>query len=292
MKIGITADCSSGLEYFPHKHNVKITRTTINFGDETLVDGIDITADEFYERLEKSDIVPSTSAPTPGEISRQVEAWKAEGCTDVIHFPISFNLSAYGENLQAIGKEMFDDLNFYVFDTKTACIMEGYIAYYAEILASKGYNVVKIFDKCSKLRQNTSAFFVVDNLKYLVKNGRLSASAGFVGSLAGIKPVLELNREGRIITYEKVRTHHRAIDRMVQIIKEISHQHRNVLYIVLHTGRLQKAKELAARLQSEVSNARRFEISTITPTVGAHIGYGVLGIARIILDDLDFAEEL
>ena len=53
MKIGITADCSSCLDYFPRKHNVKITRTAIHFGNETLIDGIDITADEFYERLKK-----------------------------------------------------------------------------------------------------------------------------------------------------------------------------------------------------------------------------------------------
>ena len=137
MKIGITADCSSGLEYFPHKHNVKITRTAIHFGEETLIDGVDITADGFYERLETSEIIPTTSAPTPGEILKRVEEWKAEGCTDVIHFPISFNLSAYGENLQAIGKDMFEGINFYVFDTKTACIMEGYLAYYAEKLAKK-----------------------------------------------------------------------------------------------------------------------------------------------------------
>jgi DegV family protein with EDD domain len=286
MKIGITADCSSGLEYFPHKHNVKITRTSIHFGEETLVDGVDITADEFYERLAKSEIIPTTSAPTPGEIMKQVEAWKAEGCTDVIHFPISFNLSAYGENLQALGKDMFDGINLYVFDTKTACTMEGYIAYYAEKLAKKGLGIQEVISECSKLRQNISAFFVVDNLKYLVKNGRLSAPAGFVGNLAGIKPVLELNREGRIITYEKVRTHRKAINRIVQIIKEKSVDYKKVIYIVLHTGRLEDAKELAKRLEGEVDNALRIEVATITPTVGAHIGCGVLGIARIVTDNL------
>ena len=290
MKIGITADCSSGLEYFPHKHNVKITRTAIHFGEETLIDGVDITADGFYERLETSEIIPTTSAPTPGEILKRVEEWKAEGCTDVIHFPISFNLSAYGENLQAIGKDMFEGINFYVFDTKTACIMEGYLAYYAEKLAKKGYSVKEIFSEVSKLRQNTMAFFVVDNLKYLVKSGRLSATAGFVGSLAGIKPVLELNREGRIVTYEKVRTHKKAIRRLIDIIKENSVGYKKVLYLVQHTGRLDAAKELAARIESEVDNAARVEISTITPTVGAHIGYGVLGIGRIVLDNL--AEEI
>jgi DegV family protein with EDD domain len=286
MKIGITADCSSGLEYFPHPHNIRITRTTINFGKEVLTDGVDITADQFYQRLKTSDTIPTTSAPTPGEIMKHVEDLKKEGCTDIIHFPISFNLSAYGENLQVIGKEMFDGVNFYVFDTKTACMMEGYNAYYAEKLAKKGYTVQEIFAECSRFRQNTAAFFVVDDLKYLVKNGRLSATAGFVGNLANVKPVLELNREGRIITYEKVRTHRRAIERILSLIINRSQDYDKVLYLVLHTGRFEEAKELAKRLEGMVTNAKRVEVSTITPTVGAHIGCGVLGIARIILDEL------
>jgi DegV family protein with EDD domain len=290
LKIGITADCSSGLEYFPHQHHIKITRTAIHFKDKVLVDGIDITADEFYEKLAQSDVVPTTSAPTPGEIVRCIEEWKAEGCTDVIHFPISFNLSAYGENLEAVGKDLVDGIRLHVFDTKTAAIIEGYQAYYAQILADKGYTVEQILSECAKMRNQSTAFFVVDDLKYLVRNGRLSGAAGFIGSLANIKPVLEMNVEGKIVTYEKVRTHRKAIDRCLELIKEKSTDYQKVLYLILHTGRYDDAVKLKERLKEEVSNGYRFEISTITPTVGAHIGCGVLGIARIILDDL--AEEV
>jgi DegV family protein with EDD domain len=292
MKIGITADCSSGLEYFPHKHQVKITRTSINFGEEVLVDGVDITADQFYERLAKSDIIPTTSAPTPGEIMARVEEWKKEGCTDVIHFPISFNLSAYGENLQAIGKDLVDGANIHVFDTKTAAIMEGYNAYYASILAQKGYSVEEILSECTKFRNNTTALFVVDDLKYLVKNGRLSSASGLIGSLINIKPVLELGKEGKIIPYEKVRTHKKALNRLVEIIKERSQDYQKVLYLVLHTGRFDDALNLKNEIKDQVNNAHRIEVSTITPTVGAHIGCGVLGIGRIILDDLKLKDEI
>ena len=102
MKIGITADCSSGVEYAPFKHNIKITRTTINFSNQTLVDGIDIKDDEFYKLLESIEEVPSTSAPSIGEIQNKVNEWKEEGCTDVIHFPISSGLSPYGNNLSQL----------------------------------------------------------------------------------------------------------------------------------------------------------------------------------------------
>jgi len=292
MKIGITADCSSCLDYFPRKHNVKITRTAIHFGDETLIDGVDITADEFYDRLKNTDIIPTTSAPTPGEIMKRVEEWKAEGCTDIIHFPISFNLSAYGENLQAIGKDIFEGVNFYVHNTKAACIMEGYQAYYAQILAEKGYDVEGILREVEKLRRNTTAYFVVDDLKYLVKNGRLSAVEGFVGSLVGIKPILELSEEtdGKIVPCEKVRTQKKAVNRILELIREKSEGYKRVRYMVQHAGRLEDALELQERVRKEMPNVEDVEVSVITPTVGAHIGYGLIGLARIILDDL--AEEL
>jgi len=288
MKIGITADCSSGLEYFPHKHNVQITRTTINFDNEILVDGVDITADQFYERLSTSNTVPSTSAPTTGEILKTVDYYKRLGYTDVIHFPISFNLSTYGENLKYTVSELVEGINYHVFNTRSSTILQGYLAYYAEILANKGHNIDEIFYECTKLRNNTKAFFVVDDLKYLVKNGRLSAAKGLVGSLAKIKPILELDYEGKITQFEKVRTHNRAVNRMLDLILEDSKDAKKVIYVVLHTLRLEEAKKVANLIKVVVNNAHRIEVSTITPTVGAHIGCGVIGVGRIIIDDLAY----
>ena len=267
MKIGITSDCSSGLEYAPFEHNVKITRTTIHFGEEELVDGVDIKADEFYQRLRASDLVPSTSAPTLGEIAARVEEWKAEGCTDVIHFPISFGLSAYGENLTNAFDGMVDDVNLHVFNCHSACIMEGYCAHYAQILAEKGYTLV-------------------DDLKYLVKNGRLNAVSGFIGGLAKIKPILKLGKSGTIDVHEKVRTRTKAVDRMKELVHQDTLSAKEVIYIVLHSDCEEDAKVLLNEIKDTYQNGIRYELTTVTPTVGAHIGAGVIAIAYLILDGL------
>lgn len=287
MKIGITADCSSGLEYAPFKSDVKITRTTINFPNEVLLDGVDITADDFYEKLKRSPHIPSTSAPTPGEIAGKIQEWKNEGCTDIIHFPISYGLSDYGKNLEMTANDLVDGVRVHVFNSNTACLMEGYNANYASILAKKGYSVEEIFEECSKVRANTEAFFVVDNIKYLVKNGRLSGAVGFIGGLAKIKPILRLGEDGKILAFEKVRTHQKALNRCIELSIERGKPYQKVLYMVLHTARLDDANELANKLRDQVNNSYdEILVSTITPTVGAHIGCGILGIARIVLDDL------
>lgn len=286
-KIGIIADCSSGVEYAPFKNNVKIARTMIRFGDKELVDGIDCTADEFYELVKKSDVVPSTSAPTYGEIGNRLDELKKEGCEEAIMFTISSGLSTYSENLKEVKDEIFEDkIKLHVFDSQTACLMEGYNAHYAEILADKGYSIDEIFEECDKFRKNTNAYFVVDDLKYLVKNGRLSSAAGFIGSLVSIKPVLNLGNTNKIITFEKVRTKVAAVNRIINLVIDEVKDYKSVIYVVLHTGLPEEAAKLAKDLEGKLPNAKRIEVTTITPTVGAHIGNGIIGFARIICDNL------
>ena len=285
-KIGITADCSSGLEYAPFKHNIKLTRTTIQFGEETLVDGIDINSEEFYKRLKNSDVIPSTSAPSPKAILDAIEELKQQGCNEIIHFPISFGLSDYGKNLETSLEDFTKDIKFRVINSNTACLMEGYLAKYAEILADKGYSIDEIIEEIPNFRDKINAFFVVNDLKYLVKNGRLSLASGMIGSLIKIKPILNLGKSGKIETFEKVRTKSSAIKRMFELIIEYGKSFDNCIYLVLHTGNVEEASQMAIDLKSCVNNAKRIEVSTITPTVGAHIGCGILGIACLPLDGL------
>ena len=292
MKIGITSDCSSGLEYAPFEHNIKITRTTIYFGDSELIDGVDITADEFYKKLEASDIVPSTSAPSPKEIIRCIEEYRDEGCKTVIHFPISFGLSSYGENLKSVSDDYVEGIDLKVYNCNTACIMEGYVAHYAEILANKDYTVDEIFKECDCMSDNSKTYFLVDDLKYLVKNGRLNVVSGFIGGLMKIKPILQLgkNVNGKIEIFEKVRTHGKALERMFEVVKEETSHAKNVIYIIQHSNRLEDALKLVEKVNQMFDNVKRVEIATVTPTVGAHIGSGVLSLGYIITDD--FKEEI
>ena len=285
-KIGITADCSSGLEYAPFEHDIKLTRTTIHFGEETLVDGIDINSDQFYERLKKSDVIPSTSAPSPKAVLDAIDELKQKGCNEIIHFPISFGLSDYGKNLETSLEDFTKDIKFRVINSNTACLMEGYLAKYAELLAIKGYSIDEIIEEIPNFRDRINAFFVVDDLKYLVKNGRLSLASGMIGSLIKIKPILNLGKSGKIETFEKVRTKSSAIKRIYELINEYGKAFDNCIYLVLHTGCLDEANKMALELKSLVNNAKRIEVSTITPTVGAHIGYGILGIACLPIDGL------
>lgn len=287
-KIGIMADSSSGLAYAPFKHHIKITQTTIHFGDETLVDGKDILADDFYVRLEKDPLIPKTSAPLIEEILSQVERLKNEGCKHILHFPISTNLSEYGKNLNNVIEPLLEGVTLKVIDTKSATLLQGYMAYFAEKLVEQHFEIDAIETEVLKLREKSNAYFVVDNLKYLIQNGRLSHMTGTIGILAKIKPILNLNHEGRITTKEKVRIHSKALHRMFELVEEETKDAKKVVYLLLHTNRLDDAVQMEQNIKERLSNVHQTYVSTITPTVGAHIGSKILGIGYIIVDDYDF----
>ena len=283
-KIAIISDVNAGLDYIGYDPGIPVLRSIINFDDEHYVDGIDIKADEFYEKLQTTGIIPSTSAPTVGEAMELLDRLAAEGYTDVIMYSISYKLSSIGPMVENLIDDYKGKINIYVVDTKLATYMQGYVAVRAKEMADAGKTVQEILDYTRYLIDNQHAYFVVDDLNYLVKNGRLSGAQGFIGNLLKIKPVLELTKDGRIVSVEKVRTHRKAVERAWNMFLEETKDAKKVKMLVLHTLREQDARACAEKLEKELPNAYEVEVFTITPAVGAHIGCGVLGFGYFILE--------
>lgn len=282
-KIAIITDVNAGLDYLGYDPQIPTLRSIINFKDEHYVDGIEIKADEFYERLSKDDTIPSTSAPTIGEAMELLEKLIGEKYTDVIMYSISYQLSSIGQMVENLKSEYSDKINIYVVDTKLATYMQGYLAITAKKMVEEGKSVTEILDRTEYLINHQHAYFVVDNLSYLVKNGRLSGAAGFVGSMFKIKPILELNKEGKIVSKEKVKTHKRAIERALELFCEEIKDAKETQIFVFHTLRENEAEEIKKYLENKVNTSLPIEVHMVTPAVGAHIGCGILGFGYFIL---------
>ena len=284
-KIAIISDVNAGLDYIGYDPEIPVLRSIINFGDEHYVDGIAIKADEFYARLKANDsVIPSTSAPTVGEAMELLEKLIEEKYTDVIMYSISYQLSSIGQMVETLREEYEDKIKIHVVDTKTATYLQGYIAVSAKEMAKQGKSVQEILDYSYYLIDNMHAYFVVDNLTYLVKNGRLSGAAGFVGNMLKIKPILEMNKQGKIVSKEKVKTHRKAVERALEMFLEEIKDVKKVKIFVFHTIREDDAKTIKKYLEERCPNALPIAIHMVTPAVGAHIGCGVLGFGYFILE--------
>lgn len=284
-KIAIISDVNAGLDYIGYDPEIPVLRSIINFGDEHYIDGIDIKADEFYARIKADEtVIPSTSAPTVGEAMELLEKLISEGYTDVIMYSISYQLSSIGQMVETLREEYGDKINIHVIDTKTATYLQGYMAVTAKEMANKGCSVEEILAYSNYLVDNQHAYFVVDNLAYLVRNGRLSGAAGFMGSLLKIKPILEMNKAGKIVSKEKVKTHRKAVERALEMFIEEIKDAKKVKIFVFHTLREDEAKQIIKYLEEKCPNALPIELHMVTPAVGAHIGYGILGFGYFILE--------
>ena len=283
-KIVIVSDVNAGLDYIGRDPHIPVLRSVINFGDEHLVDGIDITADQFYDRLLKEDTIPSTSAPTVGEAMELIEKCINEGFTDLIMYSISYQLSSIGQMVETLRADFGTQINIHVVDTKTAGYLQGYIALTAKEMVDSGKSVSEIIAYSNYLIENSHAYFVVDNLNYLVKNGRISGAAGFLGGLLKIKPVLEMTKEGKIVSFQKVKTHRKAVERCIELILNEIKDAKKVKILVFHTVRLNDAQSIAKHLEEHIACEKSIEVHMITPAVGAHIGHGVIGIGYYILE--------
>ncbi|HNZ49886.1 MAG TPA: DegV family protein [Bacilli bacterium] len=284
QKIAVISDVNAGLDYLGYDPDIPVLRSIINFGEEHFIDGIDIKADAFYKKLQTSPIIPSTSAPTVGEAMTLLDKLISEGYTDVIMISISYQLSSIGQMVETLIDEYANKIKIHVIDSKSATYMQGYIAVEAKKMAVAGKPLEEILDYCHYLVENKHAYFVVDDLSYLVKNGRLSGAAGFIGSLLKVKPVLELTKEGKIVSKEKIRTHSKAVERALELFKNEIKDAKKVKIFVFHTVREQDAKILVNRLQKECKNAEEIELHMVTPAVGAHIGCGIIGMGYFILE--------
>jgi DegV family protein with EDD domain len=122
---------------------------------------------------------------------------------------------------------------------------------------------------------------LVDTLKYLVKNGRLSATSGFVGTLLKIKPLLHIQKDGSLVPYEKIRTTNKAQARLIEIIHN-DIEGKNVIVFIVYTNNEEKALEVKQQILQTRPDVT-IEVVPLTPVVGAHAGPGTLAVGYIVI---------
>ncbi|TVP86622.1 MAG: DegV family protein [Acholeplasmataceae bacterium] len=280
-KIGIVVCGNSGVDYMKLDYPVKMIRSILNLGGKEYEDYVDIQAKEFYDMIQSNpDIDVSTSQTATGKIASVYEELKEEGYTDVIAIVISSKLSGTYQGA-VLAKDMVSDLNVYVIDSRSVSYGEAYLVLEAIKMIKAGSKSREIIDSLEKIRDNIYIYVLVDTLKYLVKNGRLSGAQGFLGTLLKVKPLLHVQRDGTLVPFEKIRTTSKAQARLLEVVKS-DIEGKNVTMFIAYTNNEDKAIEIKNKL-IEFRPGLTVEVVPLTPVVGAHAGPGTLGVGYIVL---------
>ncbi len=259
------------------KENFLVVPLTISFGDEEYVDGVDISNKEFYEKLIKSDIIPTTSQATPTAFEDFFEKTVSSG-DSVVAITLSSGLSGTYQSATIAAAEYPDKV--FVIDSKSATIGAGILAEFALELANKGLNAKEISERLIMERENIRIVAMLDTLEYLKHGGRISKTVAFVGGILNIKPVVCLE-DGKIKMLGKARGSKQGNNLLVSEIKKVGGVDFSKPILLGYTGLsdhlLKKYIEDSSDLWKE--GGRELDYTVIGSVIGTHAGPGAIAAA-------------
>ncbi len=280
-KIAVITDSNACLDYIEHKYDVGIFRSSLILGDEEYLDFVEISANEFYKRLEEDKSVFPRSTYFPlGKMIEMYENLLEQGYTHCIVIPISSGMSGIYNASMMASKEV-PDLEVYVFDSKTVSYPQAYMVLRACEMIEDGADVKDVLDELEYIRDNNKIYFTVKTLEYLIKNGRLSNAAGFVANTLKIKPVLTVNKEGKVESIEKIRTFKKSVNRVLEKFF-IETEGLDVIPFILPANNQETTDYLIEKINEKRPDIKEIPVLPLTAVVGAHGGPGTISLGYII----------
>ncbi|EID18612.1 DegV family EDD domain-containing protein [Streptococcus mitis] len=279
MKLAVITDSSAYLSAETvQREDLFVLDIPVNIDGEEYVEGINLSAEEFYQKMAQASELPKTSQPSIAKLDEILTSLKEQGYTHALGLFLSSGISGFYQNIQYMVDD-YEGLTIAFPDTLITSAPLGIMVESVFNWRDQGDDFASIQDKLAIQISRTSAFIMVDDLDHLVKGGRLSNGAAILGNLLSIKPILYFNDQGVIEVYEKVRTEKKATKRLIEIIKDAttSGQYR---VIVIHGNALEKAEELRQHLLdsgvgSDVS------LATFGSVIGTHLGAGSIALGYI-----------
>ena len=277
MKLAVITDSSAFLQAETlRKEDLFVLDIPVNIDGQEYVEGVNLTAQEFYEKMARSSELPKTSQPSIAKLDEILSSLKEKGYTHVLGLFLSSGISGFHQNIQYMTDE-FEGLTIAFPDTRITSAPLGFMVENVFQWSEQGDDFQSILDKLREQIENTSAFIMVDDLDHLVKGGRLSNGAAILGNLLSIKPILYFNDQGVIEVYEKVRTEKKATKRLVEIVKEVT-SNGNYQITVIHGNAPQKAADLR-QLLLDGGVATDISIATFGSVIGTHLGEGSIALS-------------
>ncbi|MGE7426772.1 DegV family protein [Bacillus thuringiensis] len=239
------------------------------------LDGVTLESVTLLQKMREG-AVYKTSLPSLETFQEKFVSYAKEG-NPCIYLAFSSELSGTYQSSVVIKeevKETYAYLDLEIIDTKCASLGQGLVVLEAAKMAKNGASKEDILKRVAFLMNHMEHIFTVADLQYLVRGGRLSKVAGFIGGLLNIKPILNVE-EGKLVPLEKVRGKKKVLSRIVDIMEERGKYLKGQTIAMTHGDDLETAEALKA-LITERFGCEVFIVNTIGAAIGAHTGPGVI----------------
>ncbi|MFC1905750.1 DegV family protein [Chloroflexota bacterium] len=275
-KIAVVTDSTATIpEEIVKKYNIYVAPLHVTWDKIRYRDGVDLKQDEFYKRLRKSSTLPTTSSAIQGEFLQIFEDLKGK-VDGVVAVLLSSALGA-ACNSATSAKSMVSDLPVEIVDSKLVTTGLGFGAIAAAKVASAGGSIEQIAKAAKDVLSNVYVYFAMDTLEYMRRGGRVSLPKAILASWLRVKPVMMISKEGKIEPVSKPRTMSKAIDTLLNLMKEkVTNTPLHVS--IMHADNPDGVEMLKREITSNYQCAELF-IEGLSPVIGTHFGPDALSIA-------------
>ena len=244
----------------------------INIGNETYLDGVDMSRQTFYQKLPTFKSHPTTAAPGPDVFRQIYERLAAEGATEILSIHIAKMLSATVD-IARVATQETTSVPVTVLDSGQLSLGMGFMVQTAATAATQGASMTEILNRLDEQGSRTHVFAVIDTLTYLRRSGRMNGVVAGIGSLLQIKPLLKMHK-GEAAS-ERVRTLSAAHKRLLTLLEEVGPIEKAAL---VHTHAAKRAESLHRQAAHLLPDGEIPSVD-ITPVLGAHLGPNAVGFA-------------
>jgi uncharacterized protein len=282
--VAVVTDSACDLsEEIVRAHGINVVPMSLVDGDTTYRDGVDISATEFHDRLGSAESLPTTSQPTPAAILEGLARAAEEG-EAVVGVFLSSTLSGTLTSAEAAA-ERFDAVPLRVVDSLGASLLLGLLVLKASELAEAGRSPGEIVEELGRIRTHSGILFTVRSFERLIASGRVGRGKAFVGRFLGLKPIMGMSAEGRVVPFGKAFGVKRARGEMLRVLRtKIPAGTEKVRFGVVHVGMPEIVAEMSDRIRSEYGDRVEILSAPATPVIATHLGVGAWGIAYLVED--------
>ncbi|MFP3899513.1 MAG: DegV family protein [Acidimicrobiia bacterium] len=276
MPVRIVTDSSADLPADEiEKLGVQVVPLSIRFGTEEYTDGVDLSVEQFYEKLVTSEELPETSAPAPGAFEAAFRRQAEAGADAVVCINLSSGLSATMQAAQTAATAVAGDIDVRVVDSLSITSGLGTQVRLAAEMASEGAGADAVAALVEDLATRTRVIGTLDTLENLKKGGRVGAAQALLGSVLSVKPLIDIS-SGVVAEAGKVRTRRRALEWVRdQVFERPRVEHLNIAH-----GMAPDVDQMLDLLAPRYP-ADEVRITTIGATIGTHGGPRVMGLTWI-----------
>ena len=265
----LPADLADGL-------GITIVPASVYFGTRGYKDGVDITADEFFDKLMNGPDFPTTSQPSVGEFSDTYTS-VGDGADGIVSVHVSSKVSGTFNSAQQGAEHASVECPVEVLDTLQASMGVGLVAIAAARAAQAGGSVEEVTAVARSAIERCQCMALLDTLEYLQKGGRIGKAQALVGTLLKVKPII-IVLDGEVNNLAKERTRRKAVARLRRVVEEFSPL--DSVAVMYSTSR-DEADRLAADVESLVTSGESPTVVQFGPALGTYVGPDALGVSLL-----------